>query len=106
VVNFATWRFVRSNNKEFIIGNEFTGNYDLEFLTRGYLLSQPAQIRNSYEVRQNNKDGSSLLLEIEPQAIKTYKTAGNLAIYPENDPEIVEKVGKHFNLDMDALYEV
>jgi sulfite reductase alpha subunit-like flavoprotein len=106
LINLATWRFVQSHNKEFKIGDEFTGGYDLEFLTRGHLLSQPAEIRNSHEVRQNNLDGSSLLLEIEPLINKTYKTAGNLAVYPENDPEMVEKVARHFNLDMNALYEV
>lgn len=104
--NLASWRFVKTDKKAFNLNEEFTGEYDLEFLTRGYLRSQPALIRSINEVRQNNSDGSSILIEIEPLKDQKYKTAGNLAVYPENDPEIVEKVAKHFNLDMDAIFDV
>lgn len=64
--NLATWRFVKTDKKEYQMGQEFAGEYDLEFLTRGYLRSQPAIVRGISEVRQNNLDGSSLLIEIEP----------------------------------------
>lgn len=97
---------MKTEKKEYELGGEFAGEYDLEFLTRGYLQSQPAIVRNMTEVRQNNEDGSSLLLEIEPIGDKQYKTAGNLAVYPHNDPKLVEDVAKHFNLDLDAAYDV
>ena len=58
---------------------------------------------NIQETRQNTKDGSSLELVIRMPDNEPYPTASNLALWPEADPALVQKVAKHFGLDLDQV---
>lgn len=86
--NLATWKFVKTTESEKeTFGQEYQGSHDLEFLTKNYYLkSQSAKVTGMREVRQNKKDGSSMLIAILPENDRKYQTAWNLAVYPENDP--------------------
>lgn len=43
-----------------------------------------------------------VILEGEPE----YQTAGNIALWPKNDPKIVESIVDYFNLDPEALLDL
>ena len=70
-----------TKDKEYLIGSPVE-ELELEFLTKNFLKSEPARITSVREVRQNNNDGSSVHVEIELGPNSTYKTAGNIGIYP------------------------
>lgn len=44
------------------------------------------------QVRQNTNDGSSVHIDVELKEGSTYETAGNLGVYPHNDPNYVKRV--------------
>ena len=72
---------------------------------RNYNKSVECEISSIKEIRQKPFDGNStleVLFEIGDKL--TYTTAGNLAIYPENSPEHVEKFAKRAGLSLDARF--
>lgn len=58
------------------------------------------------EVRQNTNDGSSVHIDVHLQENSTYHTAGNLGVYPHNDPKYVSRVIERFKLDVDKIYDI
>lgn len=65
--------------------------------------SQRLQITKIEELRKSTEDGSTLLVTFnlkdkDGQQILTYKTAQNLAMFPENADKDVEKVLKHLGV--------
>ena len=65
--------------------------------------SQRLQITKIEELRKSTEDGSTLLVTFnlkdkDGKQILTYKTAQNLAMFPENADTDVEKVLKHLGV--------
>lgn len=51
------------------------------------------------QVRQDEKDGSTLELAVELPGEPEYATAGNIALYPKNDPAIIREVLEYFGIE-------
>lgn len=58
------------------------------------------------QVRQNTKDGSSVHIDVHLKEGSHYETAGNLGVYPHNDPNYVNRVIQRFKLDVNQLYDI
>jgi len=91
-INLETFD-VNSDNKEY------------EFQMKQYLLSASANITLIRELRQRTDDGSTVHIEIDNGSVGvSYRTADNLAMFPENDLETVEKVAKLLGLNLDEVF--
>lgn len=44
------------------------------------------------QVRQNTNDGSSVQIDVTLKEGSTYEAAGNLGLFPHNDPKYVSRV--------------
>jgi sulfite reductase alpha subunit-like flavoprotein len=60
-------------------------------------------VRGERQLRQDEKDGSTLELEVELPGQPDYATAGNIALYSKNDPAIVREVLEYFQIPQEAL---
>jgi NADPH-ferrihemoprotein reductase len=76
---------------------------DLDFKTKASLKAELAEVRSVRQLRQDEKDGSTLELEVELPGQPEYQTAGNVALYSKNDPAIVQEVVEYFHLPQNAL---
>lgn len=80
-------------------------NYN--FQAKQYLASHSAKVTFSRELRQKTDDGSTLHVEIDISKNGiSYMTAQNLALYPENTDDIVEKAARTFGVDLDAIFSL
>ena len=78
---------------------------EYEFQMKQYLLSASADITLIRELRQRTDDGSTVHIEIDNGPVGvSYRTADNLAMFPENDLETVEKVAKLLGLNLDEVF--
>ena len=82
-----------------------------DMTTRSYFQAVPSKVLAHRELRKKTlKDGpnygSTIHLEIDSQhpTLSQYQTADNLGILPENDPKIVESLGKWLGFDLDARF--
>lgn len=80
---------------------------EYDFQAKQYLTSVSANITSIRELRQKTHDGSTLHVEIDcASAGISYKTAQNLAIYPENSSDVVIKAANLLNLNLNDVFEV
>jgi len=78
---------------------------EYEFQMKQYLVSASANVTVIRELRQRTDDGSTVHIEIDNgSAGVNYRTADNLAMFPENDLETVEKVAKLLGLNLDEVF--
>jgi NADPH-ferrihemoprotein reductase len=78
-----------------------------EFQIKQYLSSASANLTLIKELRQKTSDGSTLHVEIDcASAGLTYQTAQNLAIYPENSSDIVNKAAQLLGLNLDDVFTI
>ncbi len=78
---------------------------EYEFQMKQYLLSASANVTSIRELRQRTDDGSTIHIEIDNGSCGvSYRTADNLAMFPENDLETVEKVAKLLGLNLDEVF--
>lgn len=72
-----------------------------------YLSSVSAKILSIRELRQKTDDGSSVHIEIDCGSTgMSYKTAENLSFFPENCPDMVEKISKLLKIDPDTVFNI
>lgn len=89
-------------------GNDESKKLEYEFQTKHFIDAVEANIIEVKEVRQNNKDGSTLhfVIDLEGTGVE-YKTAQNLAVFVQNSAEDVAELGKYFNIsDLDDVIEL
>lgn len=80
---------------------------EYDFQAKQYIASSMVDITGIRELRQKTSDGSTLHVELNSGAAGvTYKTAYNLGIYPENNPEIVAKAASVLGFDLDDVFEI
>ena len=79
---------------------------ELDFKTKASLLARTSEISGIIEKRQDTKNGSSLELEVALLNQPEYQTAGNIALWPVNDPEIVDEIIKYFKLDENTILDI
>lgn len=78
-----------------------------DFQMKQYLSSAKCQITLIRELRQKTDDGSSLHIEIDNGSVgMRYRTADNLAIFPENSDDIVARVAKLLKLNLDDVFNL
>ena len=58
------------------------------------------------EIRQDKLNGSTLEIEVCLQNQPEYQTAGNLALWPQSDPKLVQEVAQYFNLSLDDVIDI
>lgn len=73
--------------------------------TKNFIKSANVKVHSVKQLRQQLTDGSTLevVFDLSGSDI-TYKTAGNLAIYPENSEPIVNKFAELANLNLDEKF--
>lgn len=87
--------------------NSANDGKEYDFQAKQYLAAQTAPITLIRELRQKTDDGSTLHVEIDCGAVgMTYKTAANLAVYPENSREVVERAAKLLGLNLKDVFSV
>lgn len=75
------------------------------FQAKQYLASNSAKVTFSRELRQKTDDGSTLHVEIDISTTGlNYITAQNLALYPENTSDFVEKAARVFGVELDSVF--
>lgn len=96
-----------TEEKEIQITHNPSKEREYDFQTKKFLESSRTQISLIKEVRQNLKDGSTLHIEIDIKdtPIK-YITAQNVAIFPQNTPEIVEELAQMLDFQLDRIISV
>jgi len=98
---------VSSELKEVDLNSLTNDNKEYDFQAKQYITSSLATITSIRELRQKTHDGSTIHIEIDcASAGISYKTAQNLAIYPENSSEIVDKAASILGLNLDEVFEV
>ena len=98
---------ISSELKEVDVTKLANDSKEYDFQAKQYITSVSADITGIRELRQKTEDGSTLHIEIDcASAGINYKTAQNLAIYPENSADIVNKAANKFNLNLDDVFEV
>lgn len=72
---------------------------------RQYISGKDIKIDSMRELRQTDKYGSCLevIYDLEGSGLE-YKTAANLAVFPENNPEDVNRIVERFNLEKDRSF--
>jgi NADPH-ferrihemoprotein reductase len=72
-----------------------------------YFKTAPAKVVVNREIRQDTVGGSTRHMEIDIKGTGlSYEMADNLAVMPENDPEMVEGVAKRLGLELDEWFEL
>lgn len=66
---------------------------------RQHALSKRITIESIKQLRQNTQEGSTLEVIFNTQGLLTYKTAQNLAFFPENSKEDVNAILKHLKVE-------
>lgn len=80
---------------------------DYDFQAKQYLASSLVNFTCIRELRQRTDDGSTLHVEIDcASAGLSYKTAQNLAVYPENSGSLVHKAADLLNLNLDDVFDL
>lgn len=80
---------------------------DYEYQAKKLLEAHAAFVINVKETRQNLNDGSTLHLELDlSQTPIKYRTAQNLAIFPENTPEKVQELAKMLGFQLENLVKL
>jgi NADPH-ferrihemoprotein reductase len=69
------------------------------------------KVTENRELRQDTKGGSTIHLELDCNSSSdglcvSYQTADNLAIVPDNDPQLVESVAKWMSFDLDSWFQL
>lgn len=87
--------------------NPETDKTEYEFQVKQFLLGADAKISAIRELRQKTDDGSTIHIEIESGAVGVhYRTADNLAVFPENSAEDVKKMAALLNLNLNDVYTI
>jgi len=98
---------VNSELKEVDVTKLANDSKEYDFQAKQYITSVSADITRIRELRQKTEDGSTLHIEIDcASAGINYRTAQNLAIYPENSTDVVNKAANKFNLNLNDIFEV
>ena len=78
---------------------------EYDFQASSYLGAKVIKITKAYELRQNNQEGSTVHIEFDLDGSGlSYLTAGNLYLYPENDPQLVDAVAKKIKIGLDQVF--
>ena len=96
------WKVVFGEN-----ANQSEAQPEYNMATKNYIKAKIIKVSSVKQLRQQLIDGSTLevVFDLSGSGI-TYKTAGNLAIYPENSEPIVNKFATLTNLDLNQQFHL
>ena len=101
-------RLVEVKGRYSALEKKYTDLKAIDFSSRHFFEAVPAEVKVNRELRQSPGTdglGSTLHVEFELEGTGlTYDTADNLAICPENDPELVKEAAKFLELDLDEWF--
>ncbi|CAK56687.1 unnamed protein product (macronuclear) [Paramecium tetraurelia] len=101
----STFKLVVSNSEEINFDQALQGQYD--FQTKQFLKAKYCQVVSISQLRQNQKDGSTLqiIFDTGREGIE-YKTAMNLGVYPENDDQQILEIANYLGENLDTVYSL
>lgn len=82
------------------------GKLPYSFLAKQFLGAKIGHVFAMKELRQNQDDGSTILVQISIAGTGIeYQTGQNLAVYPENDAALVRNVAEYLKIPLEQMVD-